>query len=172
MLAVLGVLGSASLMAQSKIGYIDSEKILSTFPPAMDAQKKLEDENVKWGQEMQRMNDELRGLQEQLDQQSLLLSDAKKREMTDEMQAQVRRIQQFQDQKWGQQGEYFRRQQELLNPVYEQINAAIHKIGKEEGYDFIFDSVQGNLLFAQEKYDLTDKVLEELEKGTPTETKR
>lgn len=172
MLSVLGVLGSVGLMAQSKIGYIDSEKILSTFPPAMEAQKKLEDENVKWGQEMQRMNDELRGLQEQLDQQSLLLSDAKKREMTDEMQAQVRRIQQFQDQKWGQQGEFFRRQQELLNPVYEQINTAIHKIGKEEGYDFIFDSVQGNLLFAQEKYDLTDKVLEELEKGTPAETKR
>ena len=49
--------------------------------------------------------------------------------------------------------------------VLQKINDAIKKIGDEGGYDFIFDTVAGNILYAQEKYDLTERVLEELRKS-------
>lgn len=158
----------APLSAQSKIGYVDSQVILTSYPAAVDAQKKLEEENEEWGREMQQMNDDLRQLENDLDQQSLLLSEAKKKEKEDEIQTLITQIQQYQNQKWGQQGEYFRRQEELMRPILDRINAVIHRIAEEEECDFIFDSVQGNILYAQDKYDFTDKVLEELEKESPT----
>ena len=161
-------IGVEQASAQSKIGYVDSQVILASYPAAVDAQKKLEEENEVWGEEMQQMNQDLRRLREDLDQQSLLLSDAKKKEKEDEIQALTTQIQQFQNQKWGQQGEYFRRQEELMRPVLDMINAVIHRVAEEEECDFIFDSVQGNILYAQEKFDYTDRVLEELEKEAPT----
>ena len=153
--------------AQSKIGYVDSQKILSTFPEALDAQQKLDAENQKWEQELSKLNDGFKALQEQLDQQSLLLSQAKRNEKQQEVQAAAKEIQEFQDQKWGERGEFFKRREELMRPVIEKINQVIHRVAEEEEYDFIFDSVAGNILHADEKHDLTDKVLEELEKETP-----
>jgi outer membrane protein len=150
--------------AEMKIGYIDSQRILATYPPAVDAQKELEGESAKWGQELQKMNQEFKTLQEQLDQQSLLLSEEKKRERAQELQNLAMKIQQYQNEKWGEQGEFFNRREELLKPVFDQINEAIKKVGADDDYDYIFDTVAGNILHAKEKYDLTDRILDELEK--------
>jgi len=169
---VLGILGWGTVAAQIKIGYVDSQKILSAFPPALDAQKKLEVESNKWGQELQKMQEDLKTLQNQLDQQSLLLSEAKKKEKAQQLQDLAIKIQQYQNEKWGNNGEFFKRRGELLQPVLDQINNAINKVGDEEAYDFIFDSVAGNVLFAKDKYNLTDKILKELEKASPASTSK
>ena len=157
------------VMAQSKIGYINSQKILATYPAAVDAQKKLEAESNKWGQELQKMEADFQSKKEELEQQSLLLSEEKKRERALALENLATEAQKFQNDKWGEQGEFFRRREELLKPVIDQINEVINQIGDEENYDFIFDSLEGNLLFAKDKYDLTDQVLEELEKKTPSD---
>lgn len=163
---LVGIWGLGEVGAQMKMGYINSQEILSKHKEAVDAQKKLETENEKWGRELQQMQEEFQTLQEQLDQQSLLLSQEKKTEKAQELQNLAIRIQQYQNEKWGEQGEFFKRREELLQPVFDKINEAIQKVGNDEGYDFIFDSVAGNILFAQDKYDLTQKVLDELEKVT------
>lgn len=157
-------------VAQTKIGYVDSDKILSSYPAALDAQKKLEAENTKWDQELRKLNDEFRALQEQLDQQSLLLSDAKKKEKQQELQAASQKIQEFQNEKWGEGGAFFKRRTEIMQPVIDKINQVIHRIGEEEDYDYILDTVAGNILHAKDKYDITELVLEELAKETPAST--
>ena len=79
------------------------------------------------------------------------------------------KIQQFQNDKWGQTGEAVRKNEEIMQPVIDKINAAIAKVGEEERYDYIFDTVAGNILYASpSQTDLTDLVLEELEKGLET----
>jgi outer membrane protein len=164
LIVALFIFGAGVHSAEIKIGYVDSQRILSTYPPAVDAQKELEGESAKWGQELQKMNQEFKKLQEQLDQQSLLLSEEKKRERSQELQNLAMKIQQYQNEKWGEQGEFFSRREELLKPVFDQINEAIKKVGEDEDYDYIFDTVAGNILHAKEKYDLTDRILDELEK--------
>ena len=53
-----------------------------------------------------------------------------------------------------------------MEPVLEKIFAVVKMIEEEEEYDYIFDTVNGNILFASEKQeDLTERVLEELNKG-------
>ena len=161
-LVVLGVLFSNAAMAELKIAYVNSQRILAILPSAIEAQKKLEEESNKWGLELQKMNEDLKTLQESLEQQSLLLSEEKKREKAEELQALYLQTQQFQATKWGEGGEFFKKREELIQPVYDEITKSIQKIGDAEEYDFIFDSVAGNLLHAKEKYDITDKVLKDL----------
>lgn len=168
----LGVINSA--FAQLKIGYVDSQKILSSYKESIDAQKKLDAQNTKWQQEIQSMQQKLKDLQDQLNAQKLLLSDAKKEEKQREIQDNYLKIQQFQMKKWGQNGEMFQLNQKLMKPIIEQINKTITKIGQEEKFDYIFDTVAGNIVYASKNQpDLTDKVLEELNKsaGAPSSKK-
>ena len=154
--------------AQSKIGYVDSQKILSTYPAALDATKKLEEENSKWASELQKLDNELKVKEDELEVQSLILSDAKRKEKQDEIKLLKENILKFQNQKWGENGEYFKRQEEFLRPVFDRIHQVIAAIADDDGYDFILDTVQGNILYSKEKFDLTDEVLRELEKDAPT----
>lgn len=168
------VLTPVLCFAQSKVGYVDSNALLTRYTAAVDARQKLEDQNGQWGQEMARMNDDLRRLEEELDKQSLLLSEAKKTEKVREIEAKREEIRTFQDQKWGQNGEYFKKQSELMQPILERINEIIHRMGEDEKYDYILDTAQGSVLYAQEGHDLTDRILADLERsgGTTTETQR
>lgn len=159
-----GIALVGTVFGQTKLAYVDSPKILASFPPALDAQKKLEAENNQWAQELQKMQEELKAMQEKLDQQSLLLSDAKKKEAAQEIQNLAIKAQQYQNEKWGEEGKFFQRRKELLQPVFDKVNVIINKIGEEGGYDFIFDTQAGNLLYAKSSHDLTDEVLTRLEK--------
>jgi outer membrane protein len=159
---LLAVFLSGSVFAQLKIGYIDSQIILNKLPSAVEAQKKLEEQSNAWAEELQKMGDKIRSLQQQLEQQSLLLSEEKKQEKQDEIQQLYLESQRFQDQKFGQQGELYQKRNELLQPVFDQINEKIQAVAEENAYDYIFDAVAGNILYAKEEYNLTKKILDAL----------
>ena len=171
MLFGLMILGAVSLsitgtaFAQLKLGYVNSQAVLAQYQPAIDAQKKLEEEAAKWAQELGVMENDIRSIQERLEQQSLMLSDAKKEELQQDIQTKMMQYQQYQNDKWGEQGEFARRRAELLQPIIDKINEVIQSVGTEGGYDFIFDTVAGNILYAPEKkYDMTEIILAELNK--------
>jgi len=166
------LLVSQRSFCQLKIGYIDSQRILENYKEAIDAQKKLDAQNAEWQKQGKQMQQQLRDLQEQLDSQSLLLSADKKEEKQREIQELYLKFQQFQVEKWGQEGEYFKLNKKLMEPVIQKINTVIAKIGQEEKFDYIFDTIGGGIVYASpEQLDLTDRVLEELNKGVALETK-
>jgi len=172
--ALVGVaLFASASYAQLKIGYINSDKILREYKEAQDVQKQLDAKNQEWQRQAQQMQQEIQKKQQELDSQSLLLSEEKKAEKQAEIQDLFNKLQQFQMEKWGQNGEAFRLQQQLLKPVLDKINQVLQKIGKEEKFDYIFDSVAGNIVYASPKQpDLTDRVLEELNKGLAATSKK
>lgn len=171
--AVLAAFSSARpAMAQLKLGYIDSQKIIESYKEAQDAQKQLASLNEQWQQEAKNMQQDLQEKQDQLESQSLLLSEEKKTEKAQEIQNLYLRFQQFQQEKWGQQGELYVKQKEFMQPVLDKINAGIRRLGAEEKYDFIFDVVAGNILYVSEgQPDLTQRVLDELNKGLAASSK-
>jgi outer membrane protein len=169
LVAVCALTGSG--FAQ-KIGYIHSQKILAEFKDAKDAQQKTDELNQQWQKEGLEMQKQLQEMQDSFDSQSLLLSESKKAEKAQEIQTLYLKLQQFQQQKWQPgSGEIFAKEKEFMEPVLEKINIVIKKVGDAEGYDYIFDTASGNILYASDKMpDLTDKVLAELEKGSSSTT--
>ena len=166
--AILGVglLFSGQAFGQAKVGYLNSQKILEKYKEAQDVRKQLEEMNKGWEQEAQNMQRELQELSEKLETQSLLLSEAKKAERQQEGQLLLQKLQKFQAEKWGPQGQLVQEEAKLLKPIQDKIIKAINKVGETDGYDYIFDTVTANIVFASKKQtDLTDRVVAELEKG-------
>ncbi|MFQ6617297.1 MAG: OmpH family outer membrane protein [Fidelibacterota bacterium] len=150
---------------QLKIAYIDSDRILKEFEESKVAQEKLDTEAKKLEQEYSEMITQLDSLRAEYERQRFIMSEERRTEKEREIQDLANRIREFQLTKIGPEGEIYKRQRELVEPILKKINAAINKIGEEGDYDYIFDAVAGNILFAKSGYDITDKVLEELKKG-------
>lgn len=161
------------IYAQNKIGYINSQKLISEYQEAVDIKKRVDEISSQWEKELGQMIDEAKELQEQLEAQSLLLSEETKKQRMQDLQQKAQKIDQFKLQKWGPQGgEVYKKEQELMAPVLEKINTAIKKVGDQEGYDYVFNIEV--FVYINPKYegnDLTDTVLEELNKGLPKKKK-
>ena len=52
-----------------------------------------------------------------------------------------------------------------MAPVYAKIDIAIQQVGKREGFDYIFNVVSGGIVYALPQYEVTQKVIDELEKS-------
>ncbi len=153
----LGMITAINVSAQLKLGYVDVQRVLVTDEEAVAAQEKLEEERQAAVEELQRMEEEFNESYEALNQQSLLLSEEKRQERQQELNNMYVEMQQYQQDK---EQELVDRQTELMEPIYDKINAALRVIRDRDGYDFIFDT--SFLLDAKETYDLTDELLEEL----------
>jgi len=159
--------------AQTKIGYVDSQKIMANFQEAIDAQNKLEEIRSAYQAEYEGKVREYQEMAQEIESQSLLLSEEKKKEKLRLLQDKATEIDQYKFEKLNPEGgEFYRKNQELFKPVLEKINAVIQKIGKVEEYDYIIDASSGALLHALPKYDLTDQVLEELNRGVTASKKK
>lgn len=168
--AILSMVSYSLYAADVKIGVVDSQRILSTYAAAVDANKQLETENNQWAQELQKLTEELQRQEKELDNQSLLLSEAKRKERTEELRSLFDQIQKFRENTWGENGKYFQRQQELMRPVFNRINEVINMLGEDDDYDIVLDTVQGNVLYAKQNIDITQDVLDELESDLPEST--
>lgn len=151
--------------AQMKIRYIDSQKILDSYPEFQETQKKLDELRKTYETEFTQMQQNAQKLYEEIQNQSLLLSPEKKAEKESELQNLATQLERYQYEKLGPQGELYRKNKELTDPIVNKINQVIRKVGEQEGYDYILDAVGGVVLFAKPDYDITDKVLEELGKA-------
>lgn len=160
------LLAGQSVTYGQKMGYIDSQKIMVQYQEAIDVQNKIEEVRNQYQAEYDNLVREYNTMAQEIESQSLLLSEEKKKEKLRLLQEKATQIDQYKFEKFSPEGgEIYRKNQELLKPVIDKINLVIQKIGRVEEYDFIFDASSGALLHALPQYDLTDQVLEELNKG-------
>ncbi len=173
-LTLIVLISSVSMVfGQIKMGYVDSQKVMAQFQEAIDAQNRLEQIRNEYQAEYESKVREYQQMAEEIDSQSLLLSEEKKKEKLRQLQVKATEIDQYKFEKLNPEGgEFYRKNQEIFKPVIDKINLVIQKIGRVEEYDFIIDASSGSLLHALPKYDLTDQVLEELNRGVQTSTNK
>lgn len=158
-LLVLGIVCFS--FAELKIGYIDSDRILKEYEGTKEAESKLQKEYAKWEQEATERQKKMLEMKDQLEKQSLLLSAERKKEIESELEREKIEYNKFLQEKFGQEGEYAKKYQELVKPIMEKVNKILDKLAKNENYDFIFDARSG-LVYAKKAYDVTEKVLQAL----------
>lgn len=168
---IWAIFGALSANAQLKLAYINSGRVMAENKQFQAIAKQLQDLTEQYEKEMRQMEQELEESQKAFENQQLLLSEDRRAQKQREIQEKYQKALQFQNEKFGQQGEVAQKRQELTEPMIKKVQELLEKIGKAENYDIIFDTVNGNIVYAKEgKYDITDQVLKELEKSPVTTT--
>lgn len=164
------VMMAGSLQSQSKIGYVDGQKILTSLKETQTVQSTLQAEQEKMMKKLQYMQDSLQEAQEDYIKNikdNAMIKDAAKKAIEKGLEDLAYQIQSSQ---LRYQDELQKLYQDLMQPIFDRIRKAVDNVRKAEGMDFVFDGSSNVILAHDSKYDLTQKVLDELVKmGTQTQ---
>ena len=158
------------ILAEIKIGYVDSNEIMNNFEEVRQVQVDLEKEQRRLEGDFNNLVGRLDSLKQDYERQRLLMSETRRKEKKNEITNMEQSIQKFQLDKFGPEGEIYRKQNQLLKPVLGKIDAAIQQVGSDRGYDYILDAMSGALLYALDSHNLTEAVMDELSKATGSAT--
>jgi outer membrane protein len=158
-------MGASTASAEVKLGYIDSEVLKQRLPEFKEAQRKLDQLRQEFEREAKDREVKLMKMEEDFRKQELLMSEARKAELQSDFNAKVRELQEYTQQKFGPEGELMKKNMELSAPIFEKINEALQELAAEDGFDFVFDAAAPGtgLVYAHERFDITEQLLERLE---------
>lgn len=167
-LCLAAVMATGGAAAQQKIGHVNTDAIMKQLPDAADAQKQLDAFVAEWQNELNRLQGEWQKKFDEYDTRKLIMTDARRAEAEKELRALDQRIGDYRNQKFGQNGELFQKQGELMKPVQDRVFKAIEEVARDGGYDYILDqSGEILMMYANPRNDLTSKVLERLVTAVP-----
>ncbi len=168
-IACILLFASAAVAQNPRLAYVDSEKILTDLPEAQQVQKELEGVVKGWQDELQRMSDAFQKAVEEYQKKEAVLSASAREAQQKELADMRQKAQEYQVKKFGQGGEMAEMRERRFTPIREKILKSIEAVAKEEGFNFVFDKASDVvLLYADAKFDLTYKVLDNLKRGSST----
>ncbi|MEQ8908355.1 MAG: OmpH family outer membrane protein [Vicingaceae bacterium] len=149
-----------SLQAQ-KFAYIDSEYILKNIPEYEEAQKQLDALSEQWQEQIDRKYESIDKMYKDFEAEEILLTEKmknKRREEIIEMEDEARK---FKKEKFGVEGELFKKRKELIKPIQEKIYKAVQETANIGRYSIIFDKASRGLtmVYTNPKYDKSDDIL-------------
>lgn len=163
---ILGVaaITTPATAQEQKIGFVNTDFILSKIPAYQGIQQDLRNISSEWKKELDNMQREIEELKEDLEAKEILFTDEMRAQRQQEIETLVQQREQYLEQKFGSGGEYFQKQQELLEPIQRRVFQAIEAVSRRQGFDFIFDRAQNStMLVGSEQWNLNEQVLQELD---------
>jgi outer membrane protein len=147
-----------------KIAHVDSKVIFAGLKETKSAQADYDNQVSRWEQQAADMQAQLTEMKDKIEKQSLMLSNAKKKELQENFVKKQAEYQQFVQKIYGRGGELFQKNEEFSGPIIEKIKKTVQEIAAQEGYDMVLDRATGAVVFWKSSNDLTDKVLKLLNK--------
>ena len=161
-LIVVMLLATAASYAQ-KYAFVDTEYIRKNIPAFNTAQDQLDKLSKQWEKEVADGYAVVEQMYKSYQNESVLLSQDMKTKREEAIITKEKEMKDLQNKYFGMQGELFKKREELVKPIQDEILKAIKEIAVEGSYAVIFDSAAGgNILFANPKYDISDQILQKL----------
>jgi Skp family chaperone for outer membrane proteins len=158
-----------------RIGYIDTEYILQNVPEYQEASTQLETKVLQWKSDIEQRLAELDQKKSQLNNERVLLTKELFEERFEDISFEEKEILDYQQKRFGPNGDLMIQKRQLIQPIQDQIFAAVQEIAGSKAYDFIFDrSADVVMLYSYERFDISEMVLRSItrtSKRTQADTK-
>ena len=158
-----------------RIGYIDTEYILQNVPEYQEATAQLESKVGQWKSEVDQRLAALDQKKAQLNNERVLLTKELYDERFEDISFEEKEILDYQQNRFGPNGDLMIQKQQLIQPIQDQIFASVQEIADSKQYDFIFDkSADVVMLYSAERFDISELVLRSItrsSKRTQAQTK-
>lgn len=157
-LLITGAFASAQ-----KYAFVDTEYILNNIPSYKAAQDQLDKISKEYEQEITDRYAEVDKLYKAYQNEVVLLTQEMRKKREDEIIKKEQEVKDLQQKYFGPEGELFKKREELVKPIQDEIYNAVKEIAVEGNYAVIFDTASGpSFLYTNPKYDLSDMVLKKM----------
>ncbi len=151
------------VVSAQKYAYIDSDYILRNTPEYSESKEKLDKLAKRWTEEIESRYNELKVKKDNFAREEVLLPSEEKNKRKEEITRLETEAMENQKMRFGVNGDYFQKRQELIKPIQDKVFDAMQKVASKRNYTFVFDKAnQSNLVYADAKFDISDEVLKEM----------
>jgi outer membrane protein len=144
-----------------KIAVVDVNKILNESTAGKEAKKRIEARYEELKKKVEDKQEEARKAKEEIDKQKILLGKEKLKEKEDALNGKIAELRQLTQEA---EKEMQTRQGEQTREVLKIVEAQMEKIVAAEKIDLVLDRTQGGVVHFNPAMDITDKVLEMVNK--------
>jgi outer membrane protein len=143
-----------------KYAYVNTQYILENIPDYKTAMQNLDNLSVQWQKEIEDKYAIIDKLYKAYQAEQVLLTEEMKKRRQDEIGQKEKDVKDLQKQRFGYDGDLFKKKQELVKPIQDKIYNAVKKLATDQGYAVIFDkSSDLIMLYTNPKYDKSDDIL-------------
>lgn len=161
-LSALIALVSVTAFAQ-KYAYINSEYILSNMAEYKEAQAELNRVAVLWQKEIEAKFASIDSMYRKYQVESVTMPEQMKKNREDAIIAQEKAAKDLQKKRFGQDGDLFKKREELVKPIQDRVISTVNDYAKEKGYAFVFDTAgEMTIIYADPKWDINEEVLQKM----------
>jgi Skp family chaperone for outer membrane proteins len=152
---------SLSLHAQRgvRIGYIDTEFILENVPEYQEATTQLNAKADKWKNEIDTKLSAVEQKRKDLSNEKALLTKELIDEREEDISFEEKEILDYQQKRFGPNGDLFIQKKQLMQPIQDQIFAAVQDMAASRKYDIILDKSETVMLYSAKQFDLSDQII-------------
>lgn len=152
--------------AELKIGFVNAAQVLEEAPQADDARSRLEKEFSPRDKALVKAQKAVRKSEEKLTRDGAIMSESERRKLERDIIAQKRDLKRSQEE--------FRedlniRRNEAFDKLRRRVFEVITDISKNENYDLV---VSDGVVFANDRIDMTDKVIDRLKQEFKQSSKK
>jgi outer membrane protein len=161
-LLIIAFFGMSASFAQ-KYAFVDTEYILNNIPNYKAAQEQIDKLSAQYEGEVKGLYDEIDKMYKDYQAEKVLLTDEVKAKREEQIVTKERDAKKMQNDYFGEEGLLFKKRQELIKPIQDQVYNTVKALANEGGYAVIFDSASGpTMLYTNPRYDISDEVLQRL----------
>ena len=157
--AVLFIGATSFTMAQTKIAHINTNELIEAMPEMKTAKTDLEKLGKTYEAAIQDMAKDYQNKMKQYQAEAETKTDEENAKRAEEVQTIEQSIRQYQS---TAQQDIQKKETELMKPIFDKAKAAIQKIGKAQGFQYVLDSTQGSGVLLADGKDLMADVKKEL----------
>ena len=146
-----------------RLAYIDMDEILENVDEYAIARQLLKQNVEEWKKEIEVKKMELKGREEQLQAEKVLLTPELIEDRQTELNIFRKEVVDLQRKFFGPNGQYINQKNKLLKPIQDQVLSIVRQIAQERKYDFVFDrSSDLVMLYSSKNYDISSLVLQRI----------
>jgi outer membrane protein len=175
-MAILTLIFAAPCLAQLKFAYIRPDYILSKYEPFQEAMKQFDTYEKSETSKLQVRADAFQKKVVEAQKGFALMKEDQQKTISENLEKERTDLEKSSEELYNRDtGVLAKKHADLAQPIFDRLNRVLDRVGKEEKYDFIFDAGKGSLLFADQKFDISDHIFDELKKepvSSPSTTKK
>ena len=146
-----------------RFAYVNTDVILDRIEEYKTAQEELNKITEVWRTEATAKRTGIETMYRDFQNDRVLLTKEQEDLRIKEIEAKEEELKNFQQQKFGFEGELFQKRQELVKPIQDRVYNAIQELAKDRGFDFIFDQANSTtLLYVNPDNDRSEDVLKRM----------
>tara|TARA_B100000575_G_scaffold265061_1_gene241328 strand:+ start:165 stop:797 length:633 start_codon:yes stop_codon:yes gene_type:complete len=146
-----------------RVGYVNMDYILSNIEDYSKAKEEYDLRINKWKSEIEKKKMIIEQSKNELEIKRPLIPNDIYQSQLKEIEFEQKNLNDYINKRFGPEGDWLVQEKILIQPIQDEVLAAVQKIAEKNKFDFVFDkSTAIIMLYSEKKYDISELILKSI----------